>query len=194
MDHAWADEVCEFWFSQLEPKAWFEKNENVDQQIRDRFAQTYDRLAGIEDIGSLLTYAKVALAAVIVLDQFPRNMFRGTSRMFESDAKALSVAKRAVELGLDAQVPAERRLFFYLPFEHSEQIGHQRRSVELFRRWVEAHEGDAARNEAEDTFRYALRHCEIVERFGRFPHRNLALGRESTPEELAFLSEPMSDF
>ena len=185
--------LLDFWLSDYAKPLWFERNATFDAEIRHRFGSWIEPAAQ----GRLAEWERrpdTALALVVLLDQFPRNIFRNSPRAFLYDAAALAVALRALERGFDQAMPLDRRTFFYLPIEHSEQIGHQRRSVELFRRWVEAHEGDAARNEAEDTFRYVLRHCEIIERFGRFPHRNLALGRESTPEELAFLTEPMSDF
>jgi uncharacterized protein (DUF924 family) len=119
-----------------------------------------------------------ALAVVLLLDQFPRNMFRGTRRVYQTDATALDVADRAIERGFDSQVEPALRGFFYLPFEHSESLADQERSVAL-------HEaaGD------EDGLTWARHHHDIVARFGRFPHRNAILGRESTPEELAYLAQ-----
>ena len=124
-----------------------------------------------------------ALAHCLLLDQLPRNLFRGSLRAFASDGKALALAKAAVTRGLDMQVAPIRRTFLYLPFEHSEVLADQDRSVELFTAL-----GDA------DTLKFAQAHYDIVARFGRFPHRNAILGRPSTPEELAFLATPGSGF
>ena len=127
------------------------------------------------------------LAYIIVLDQFPRNIFRGTARAFASDALALRAAHNAVAAGFDRELLAVERLFAYLPFEHSEALEDQRTSCAL-------HEPLASFPETADVYRYALAHRAIVERFGRFPHRNAALARDSTPEEIAFLTEPGSSF
>jgi uncharacterized protein (DUF924 family) len=184
--------ILDFWFSDYARPLWFEGNAAFDAEIRHRFANWIEPAAQ----GRLAEWERrpdTVLALVLLLDQFPRNIFRNSPRAFLHDSAAVAVALRALDRGHDQATPLDRRSFFYLPLEHSEKLEEQRRSVELFRRWVEAHEG-AARNEAEDTFRYVLRHHEIIERFGRFPHRNLTLGRRSTPEELAFLTEPMSSF
>jgi len=123
-----------------------------------------------------------SLALIVVLDQFPRNMFRGDARAFSTDARALAVATRAVERGDDRLLQAAERTFAYLPFEHAEDLSAQRRSLELFA----AHDPD--------NLEWAKRHHDIVERFGRFPHRNAVLGRKSTPEEIEFLKRPGSSF
>ena len=121
---------------------------------------------------------------VIALDQFPRNLFRGSDRAFATDAKAVAVAGRAIDRDFDRRLNAQRRKFLYLPFMHSESLADQRRSVMLF----EAAGADSK------TLRFARRHLEIIARFGRFPHRNQALGRETTAEETAFLAGPDSSF
>jgi uncharacterized protein (DUF924 family) len=179
----WSPRVLDFWFGELSPKAWFEKSDQVDQRIRDRFLATHAHVSQDVSLDDLLQSADIALAAILVLDQFPRNMFRDTPRAFASDAKALALAERTVAAGLDRAVDAARRIFFYLPFEHSEAIADQDRSVALFEGL-----GDA------EYLRYAHAHRDIVRRFGRFPHRNAILGRRSTPEELAFLQTPGSSF
>ena len=130
---------------------------------------------------------------MIVLDQFPRNLYRGSARAFAADARAREVADRALNRRLDQEIPLVQRHFFFLPFEHSESHADQERSVALFQAWAEAHDGPA-RDRALEQMRYVHRHAEIIERFGRFPHRNEALGRESTEAEIAFLREPMSAF
>ena len=127
--------------------------------------------------------ARGCLALIVLLDQFSRNMFRGTARAFAADAKALSVACAALDRGFDQEAPAVLRSFFYLPFEHSEVLADQERSVALFEAL-----GDA------DGLDYAIRHHDIIARFGRFPHRNELLGRENTPEESTFLTQPGSRF
>src|SRR5690606_35231277 len=121
----------------------------------------------------------------VVLDQFPRNMFRGSAKSFATDGKALLIAKQTVSKGFDLLVPPEKRRFIYLPYEHSEAMNDQKKSVELF-----------ARLKAEDPigYEYALRHHEVIEKFGRFPHRNAVLGRESTPEEEEYLAQPGAGF
>jgi uncharacterized protein (DUF924 family) len=122
-----------------------------------------------------------------VLDQFPRNMFRGTPRAFAADARALELARDAVGRGFDQVFLPVQRWFTYLPFEHAEDLAMQRESLRLFERLA----ADAA---GAGTFTYAMRHYAVIARFGRFPHRNAILGRESTPDELAFLAQPGSSF
>ena len=124
---------------------------------------------------------------MICLDQFPRNMFRGDGRTHATDAKALQTSKYAVERGLDGELPPFQRMFLYMPFMHSEDVEDQRRSVELFGRLAEE-------PGAPDVTSYAVGHKKIIERFGRFPHRNGILGRETTPEEAEFLEGPDSSF
>jgi uncharacterized protein (DUF924 family) len=183
MSADWVARVIEFWFFELTPKAWFEKNQEVDRAIRDRFLPTYERVSRQSHSDELLADADTALAALVVLDQFPRNMFRGTPRSFEADPRALALAGHALSAGYDQAVDVSRRIFFYLPFEHSENLADQEKSVALFGRL-----GDA------NYLRYAHAHHEVIIRFGRFPHRNAILGRTSTPDEVAFLQTPGSSF
>lgn len=173
--------VLRFWFDELTPEDWFKVNESVDRQIQDRFGGLYERLSTSLD-PAWESDASHALAAVIVLDQFPRNMFRGTPRAFATDSAALALAKRAIDIGFDTELDDEQCKFLYMPFQHAEDLADQNRSLELFARFDER------------TMDFARRHQEIVERFGRFPHRNAILGRPSTPEEEAFLEEPNSSF
>jgi uncharacterized protein (DUF924 family) len=185
--------VLDFWFGAaddaghgLPRKAWFEKDQAFDDDIRRRFRGLYDRaLAG--ECESWREQCRSCLALILVFDQFPRNMFRSTPAAFATDARALALARHAVARGYDRRVPPVLRAFFYLPFEHSEALADQDRAVRLFES-VEPHPG------REEGIRYAVRHREIIERFGRFPHRNAILGRPSTPEELAFLQTPNSSF
>lgn len=185
-------ELLDFWLSERARPLWFEKDAAFDEEIRRRFGGWIE--AGAQ--GRLAEWERrpdTALALVVLLDQFPRNIHRGSPRAYMQDAAARGVAGRALARGHDQVVALGHRFFFYLPYEHSESLAEQRRSVALFRAWVEAQEGPARAN-AEDQFRYVLRHMEIIERFGRFPHRNAILGRRSTPEEEAFLAEPLSSF
>ncbi|MGQ0457414.1 MAG: DUF924 family protein [Hyphomicrobium sp.] len=178
----WPHGVLEFWFRELSRADWFRKVEATDAAIAARFRDLYETLAhgAVDDA---LTGPDPALAAILVLDQFPRNMFRGTPRAFATDAMAREIADRAVRQGFDAALPVERRLFIYLPFEHGETLADQDRAVALI----------SALGDPEYT-RYARAHADVVRRFGRFPHRNAILGRASTPDELAYLAEPGSGF
>ena len=173
------DEVIQFW-REAGPEKWFSKDETFDQACRDRFMPTYEAAAR-GDLNEWELTPDGALAVILLLDQFPRNMVRGQRETYKTDPVALIAADRAIERGYDHKVEPQFRRFFYLPFMHSETLGHQERSVAL--------------NEAlgdEDSVKYAHHHHDIVARFGRFPHRNTILGRETTPEEEAFLKE--SDF
>jgi uncharacterized protein (DUF924 family) len=185
-------EILDFWFSERVRPLWFEKNQAFDDEIRRRFAATVDAACD----GKLDDWTgtpESALALVLPLDQFTRNIHRGMPRAFAGDAKARAVAGRALDRGFDRRLPLDYRMFFFMPFEHSEDAADQARSMALFRAWVEAHDGEA-RARAAEFLPYARRHQEVILRFGRFPHRNAILGRVSTPEELAFLTEPNASF
>jgi uncharacterized protein (DUF924 family) len=171
-----AADVVSFW-SAAGPKAWFKKDEAFDAEIRRRFLKTHEAAAA----GKLAAWehsAEGALALLILLDQFPRNMFRGQARMFETDPMARAIAAGAIVRGFDAQVAKEMRGFFYLPFEHSEDMADQQRSVAFYKAI-----GDT------DGLKWAELHADIIKRFGRFPHRNALLCRATTPEEQKFLDE-----
>ena len=176
------DEVLEFWFEELTSDDWFGGGDAVDARIRERFLGLHEALRSHVP-ESWRTTKRGMLAAVIALDQFPRNMYRGDPRAFAADAAAIGLAREAIERGFDRTMSKDERKFLYLPFEHSEDPVEQARSVDLFSTLDE-----------EDTLGYALRHQEIVDRFGRFPHRNEVLGRQSTPEEIEFLKDPNSSF
>ncbi|HXU51122.1 MAG TPA: DUF924 family protein [Casimicrobiaceae bacterium] len=183
------DDVLAFWFGappHTERGEWFRKDAAFDAAIRERFGDALARgLAGA--FGEWCGEPRGALARVVLLDQFTRNAFRDTPRAFAGDARALATADDAIRRGFDASLDRYERWFLYIPYEHSEDLAMQRRALELF--------GALARDEGLDgPLRYAKRHAEIIERFGRFPHRNAILGRESTPEEIAFLREPGSSF
>lgn len=183
MTSDWKTDLLAFWFGELSSKQWFMKDAAVDAAMRNRFAPAYERVAATLEIGDALTSPEAALAHILLLDQIPRNVFRGTPRSFESDGKAVALASEAVARGLDSKIEPAKRVFIYLPFEHSELLADQHRAVELI----------AALGDAEYT-RYAEAHRAVIERFGRFPHRNAILGRSSTPEETAFLATPGSSF
>ena len=162
----------------------YQKKETFYAAIRHRFKVTYDMAAdGLCDAWRDDPAGCVALC--VVLDQFPRNMFRGQAKAFATDGAALLTAKHAVARGFDLLVPAERRRFLYLPYEHSESLSDQKRSVELFGRM---------KDEDPMGYDYAVRHRDVIEKFGRFPHRNSILGRPSTPEEEAYLAQPGAGF
>jgi uncharacterized protein (DUF924 family) len=170
------DEVIAFWRA-AGPERWFERDDAFDESCRQRFLLTHE--AGARgDLNEWELSAEGALALCLLLDQFPRNMFRGTRRAYQADPVALMVADRAIERGYDKAVEPDFRRFFYLPFAHSEDRGDQERSVTL-----------AETSGDPDVIKWARHHRDIVARFGRFPHRNAILGRASTEEEKAFLAQ-----
>jgi uncharacterized protein (DUF924 family) len=185
-------DILDFWFSEQSRALWFTKNAAFDQSIRERFEETL-RAAAAGDLDHWAATAPGALGLIIVLDQFSRNIYRGSARAFLADARARAVASGAISKSQDQEIPLPRRFFFYVPFEHSESLADQERSVALFQAWVDAHDGPE-RERAQGFMPYIHRHAEIIQRFGRFPHRNEVLGRESTLAEIAFLQEPMSSF
>ena len=171
----WIDTVNRFWFEELEPKDWFGSSHELDEGIRERFASLHAALEDEPpDPDSLSAAGHVA--AVLVFDQFSRNLFRGLARTYASDDIALALAIHAVDHGLDTILTSRQRQFLCMPFMHSEQRAMQARSVQLF----------CAIGIA-DALRYAEHHKAIVDRFGRFPHRNEILGRTTTDAEHAFL-------
>jgi uncharacterized protein (DUF924 family) len=186
-------EVLEFWFgTPASPefgrnrKCWFEKSADFDTLVRDRFLETYERAAAGK-LDAWRSRPLAALALVVALDQFPRNMFRGTPRAFVADPVALTVAREMVANGADGVLLPVQRVFVYLPFEHAEDLSAQRAALGLFA-------GLAGDPTTSGTLGWVMRHYAVVARFGRFPHRNAILGRESTPDELAFLARPGSSF
>jgi uncharacterized protein (DUF924 family) len=188
----WTD-VLEFWFGAPDSpelgrnrKCWFEKSADFDALVRDRFLETYERGAAGE-LDAWRARPLAALALVVTLDQFPRNMFRGTPRAFAADPLALTVARETVANGSDRVLLPVQRVFVYLPFEHAEDLSAQRAALGLFA-------GLAGDPTTSGTLGWAMRHYAVVARFGRFPHRNAVLGRESTPDELAFLARPGASF
>lgn len=177
-------EILHFWFEETKASQWFQKNEDFDRIIRDRFQAAY-RLAADGVCDSWGDEPQGSLALCIVLDQFPRNIYRGQPESFATDARALRLARQAIARGFDqALAPAHRR-FLYLPFEHSEDIKDQERAVALFQ---------AMQGEDPLGYDYAMRHHAIIARFGRFPHRNAILGRKNTSEEDEYLAQPGAGF
>lgn len=170
-------EIIHFWFVETEPQLWFQKNDVFDARIRDRFLITYE-MARDGLCQSWASDAEGSLALCLVLDQFPRNLFRGSALAYATDESALLVAKKAISKGFDQILSPEKRRFLYMPFMHSEAMSDQRRCVELFK---------AMQDSEPLSYEYALRHMKVIEDFGRFPHRNAALARDTTPEEQAYL-------
>lgn len=170
-----AADVVAFW-REAGPKRWFAKNEVFDDRFRSAFIEAHEAAAA-GDLSAWAQDAEGALALLILLDQFPRNAFRGQARMFATDAQARTVAQVAVAAGFDHQVDESLRPFFYMPFMHSESLADQQRCVAL------------CAPLDDNTQRFAVMHRDIVQRYGRFPHRNDVLGRDSTPEEQRFLAE-----
>ncbi|WP_374632170.1 DUF924 family protein [Ferrovibrio sp.] len=168
-----ASGVVAFW-REAGPERWFAKDAAFDAAFRDRFLDLHFAAARRECDG-WMNSAEGALGLILLLDQFPRNCFRGTGHMYATDPLARRFAKQAMAAGLDAQVPADLRLFFYLPLSHSEDLADQEWAVEL------------GRGLGEEPLSHAIGHRDIIKRFGRFPHRNPILGRETTPEEQVFL-------
>ena len=173
MDRKWVDDILDFWFHELTQQDWYSGAAEVDEKIRSRFQDLYHRLReelSVEEVND----PRTALAAVIAFDQFPRNMFRGDARSFATDHLALKIAKAAIDKGYDDRLPGEQRGFLYMPFQHSEDLDDQQRSVLLFIAL-----GDP------EMLHYARLHHDVIARFGRFPHRNATLGREPRPDEIA---------
>jgi uncharacterized protein (DUF924 family) len=168
----WRSEILKFWFG-LKPEQWWNGGPELDQRIRLNFLKLWTEKRQLP-LDAFLTDPLTALAAVILFDQFPRNMLRGHADAFSTDHMALGIAKEAVARGFDAELAPDERKFLYMPFQHSENLDDQNRAVLLFTRLGDNHQLD-----------YATHHRDIIERFGRFPHRNAILGRASRPDEIA---------
>jgi uncharacterized protein (DUF924 family) len=184
--------VLDFWFSDRARPLWFEKDPAFDDEIRRRFGAAVDAAQA----GAFEHWRETpdgTLALLILLDQMARNIHRGAPRAFAGDARALAIAMQAVAEGIDRRFDFASRRFFYLPYEHSEDPKIQERSLALFAD-LAATCAPEEKAEADDQYVYARRHAEIIERFGRFPHRNDCLGRRCTAEELEFLAGPNSSF
>jgi uncharacterized protein (DUF924 family) len=172
MTEDWRGEILKFWFA-LEPEKWWRGPPELDEEVRERFGELWEEKRSLPP-GAFLDDPLTALAAVILFDQFPRNMFRGHADQFSTDPLALAIAKGAIERGLDQRLEPKERAFLYMPFQHSEDLDDQRRAVMLYTSL-----GD------ENMLHYAKLHHDVVRRFGRFPHRNAILGRSPRAEEIA---------
>jgi uncharacterized protein (DUF924 family) len=171
MEADWIGEVHKFWFEA--PERWFSSNPNFDAEIRTKFTHVYESLKQERPI---VMSARWSVSAVIVLDQFPRYMFRGTAQEFATDPQALSIARSAVSDGADTRIAIDERMFLYMPFMHCEDAATQQRSLALF-----------TALDVPELLKAAREHKMVIDKFGRFPHRNMVLGRTSTPAETAFL-------
>ena len=174
--------VINFWFNEIAPEQWWLKDQNFDQEIKKRFLELHES-ANRGELYYWRDAAEGRLAEIIVLDQFSRNIFRDTAKAFASDTLALVLAQEAVRLAEDMNLPVSQRSFMYLPYMHSESSIIHQQAVELY---------SVLGNES--NLQFELKHQEIITRFGRYPHRNAILGRESSAEELAFLQQPNSSF
>lgn len=193
--------VITFWLGELDERGcadaehsarWWMKDEDFDRQVESLFAGTYeDIVAGHHD--TWLDSARGRLAAILVLDQFARNMFRGTPRMYAADSLAQRLVREGIERGHDRALPLDARLFFYMPLMHAEDEASQDQCVEIFESIQSELEGELA-SHCDGFVRAARQHRDIVARFGRFPHRNAILGRETDGEEARFLRQPGSSF
>jgi len=195
------DELLQFWFGDdpddaavaaAKAELWWGHRQETDELLQARFGAAASAAAA-DVLDHWAGSPRGRLALILLLDQLPRAIHRGTPEAFAQDAKARQVAERGLESAADRLLRPMERLFFYLPFEHSEDVDDQDRSVELFRALV-ASVPEGHRETFGDFVEYAVRHRDIIARFGRFPHRNVILGRQSTAEETAFLEEPGSSF
>lgn len=175
-------EILDFWFNELQPQQWWVKDAKLDLLIRERFLNIYEQAKRCE----LFAWREVSegrLAEILILDQFPRNIFRDTAQAFATDSLALGLAQEAVSTGADQKLNQTQRSFLYMPFMHSESVVVHEIAVDLFEK-----------NGDESSYEYELKHKQIIEQFGRYPHRNRILERESTAEEITFLKQPGSGF
>jgi len=175
-------EILDFWFEQTEPAQWWKKDDAFDALLRERFSELHTRASQCE----LYEWRKEPagrLAEIIILDQFSRNMFRDSAKAFASDAMSLTLSQEAIANGADQVLTPLQRSFLYMPFMHSESLKIHEVAVDLFRK-----------NGIQNNLDFEISHKKIIEQFGRYPHRNEVLGRESTAEEIEFLSQPGSSF
>lgn len=193
--------ICEYWFGSSDndlevakqhSKQWWSKNVEVDAEIKTRFASYLPRVVNGE-LDQWQESALGTLALILLTDQFPRNMFRGAAQAFAYDAIARNLCKQGLKKDIDQKLRPIQRVFFYIPLEHSESLADQEQCLQLFRQLANSAE-PALQPTLTDYIDFAIRHRDIIERFGRFPHRNALLDRESTPAELAFLETPGSSF
>ena len=176
------DSILHFWFNELTPDQYFAVDPSLDNLIRERFTITH-KAASQGELYTWRSSVEGRLAEIIVLDQFSRNIYRGKKEAFASDGIALVLAQEAIERGVDKKLTSQQKLFLYLPFMHSESLLIHKQAMQLF-----------SDPDLKENFEYEKQHKHIIEKFGRFPHRNEILGRVSTPEEIAFLQLPNSSF
>lgn len=176
-------DVTDYWFHQLTPVDWFRQSDDVDQNIRDKFLTTYDDFKA-KDLSEMDLTGEQILAAILLFDQMPRNMFRDSAQAFATDDLALSLCQMALANRHDLEMTDIEKSFTYLPLEHSESLKDQELCVSLFQQ----------RTKLEEQIDYAVRHYNVIKRFDRFPHRNDVLGRSSTAEEVEFLSSGGDNF
>ncbi|MBC52685.1 MAG: hypothetical protein CMQ34_02500 [Gammaproteobacteria bacterium] len=176
------EDILNFWFEELEPAQWWKKDPALDAMIAQRFGALHTQAVCCE-LYSWRQSARGRLAEIIVLDQFSRNMFRDTAQAFSADPLALALAQEAVSAGADVPLTPVQRSFLYMPYMHSESRLIHEQAVDLY-----------TRNGIEENLRFERRHQDIIDRFGRYPHRNAILGRPSTADELTFLQQPGSSF
>ena len=169
-------EIIDYWFSKEVSEHWFNSTAEFDRELGERYESVWEQ-ASRGELVDWMNSAEGCLALVIILDQFPLNMFRGEAKSFSSEAQSRDVAEHAIEQGFDAQLPDDQKAFLYMPYMHSENLADQERSVELF-----------SQPGLESNLRFAHHHRGIVDKFGRFPHRNEVLGRESTEAEIEYLN------
>ena len=200
-DRMTIDTFLDFWFgtdpddavvAQAQASLWWSKNKLTDDEIRSRFEDRV-RAAAQGELDPWAATARGRLALILLLDQLPRNIYRETAQAFRHDGKALALSLEGLDLGKDRQLRPIQRVFFYLPLEHSECLAHQERSLACFSDLVATVPAEQ-KSIFEEYLNFAVRHRDIIARFGRFPHRNKILGRASTAEESAFLAEPGSSF
>lgn len=192
-------EILEFWFGKdlkknplKNAKDWFTKNPEFDEEIREQFKPTLEKIAAGEHADWNLS-PQGSMAYILVTDQFPRNMFRNLPESFQYDPLALTVLKHGIEQGFDQELSWIERCFYYLPFEHAEDLEMQEASLLAFQN-LQRSIPKQYLDHGDEVYDYAIKHWEIIKKFGRFPHRNLILQRESTPEEIEFLKKPGSSF
>jgi len=175
-------EILSFWFEEIQPISWWKKDDGFDALLVERFSEIHEKASRCE-LYEWRRQAEGRLAEIIVLDQFPRNMFRDSARAFASDSMALTLSQEAIACGADQALTPVQRSFLYMPFMHSESLRIHEVAVELFRK-----------NGIQNNLDFEFSHKRIIEKFGRYPHRNKVLGRPSTAEEIEFLSLPGSSF
>ena len=186
--------VLQFWFEELMPAQWWQKNRVLDRKITERFVDLHRQAC----FGELFVWRKTAegrLAEIIVLDQFSRNIYRDHAKAFSADGMALALAQEAIHVGADHALTPQQRVFLYMPMMHSESLKIHEVALELFTANAEPKHGSTSElTGAISSLKYELAHKDIITRFGRYPHRNAALGRESSYAEQSFLTQPGSSF